>query len=49
MGGFFDGIVLHQLLQWHHVVSRVYPPVDPESLRQNAFWDGIFHSGTFFS
>ena len=23
LGGFFDGIVLHQLLQRHHVVSSV--------------------------
>jgi uncharacterized membrane protein len=21
LGGFFDGIVLHQLLQWHHMLS----------------------------
>jgi hypothetical protein len=23
LGGFFDGIVLHQVLQWHHMVSLV--------------------------
>jgi uncharacterized membrane protein len=21
LGGFFDGIVLHQILQWHHMLS----------------------------
>lgn len=21
LGGFFDGILLHQLLQWHHLLS----------------------------
>lgn len=21
LGGFFDGIVLHQILQWHHTCS----------------------------
>ncbi|HST95254.1 MAG TPA: DUF2243 domain-containing protein, partial [Microvirga sp.] len=27
LGGFFDGIVLHQLLQWHHLVTSAgYPP-----------------------
>ena len=26
LGGFFDGIVLHQVLQWHHMVSSAYPP-----------------------
>ncbi len=27
LGSFFDGIVLHQMLQWHHMVSNVaeYP------------------------
>jgi hypothetical protein len=23
LGGFFDGIVLHQILQWHHMASAV--------------------------
>ena len=27
LGGFFDGIVLHQILQWHHLLSLV-PAVD---------------------
>ena len=27
LGGFFDGIVLHQVLQWHHMVTSAgYPP-----------------------
>jgi uncharacterized membrane protein len=21
LGGFFDGIVLHQILQWHHMLT----------------------------
>ena len=27
LGGFIDGIMLHQILQWHHMVSHVqdYP------------------------
>jgi uncharacterized membrane protein len=25
LGGFFDGIVLHQVLQWHHMLSSWYP------------------------
>jgi uncharacterized membrane protein len=24
LGGFFDGIVLHQVLQWHHMLSSWY-------------------------
>ena len=26
LGGFFDGIVLHQILQWHNMLSSVTPP-----------------------
>lgn len=43
-GGFFDGIVFHQLLQWHHMVSTWYPPDTLVNLRFNTVWDGIFHS-----
>jgi len=47
LGGFFDGIVLHQLLQWHHMVSSWYPPTSLANLRLNTLWDGIFHSATY--
>ncbi|MDM0010574.1 DUF2243 domain-containing protein [Variovorax sp. J22G73] len=47
LGGFFDGIVLHQLLQWHHMLSSWYPPTTLENLRLNTLWDGIFHSATY--
>lgn len=41
LGGFFDGILLHQILQWHHLLSLV-PAVD--SLRLQLLWDGYFHA-----
>jgi uncharacterized membrane protein len=44
--GFFDGIVLHQLLQWHHLLSSWYPVNSVETLQLNTLWDGIFHSAT---
>jgi uncharacterized membrane protein len=47
LGGFFDGIVLHQLLQWHHMLSGWYPITDVRSLELNTLWDGVFHSGTY--
>lgn len=47
LGGFFDGIVLHQLLQWHHMLSTWYPVNTIENLELNARWDGIFHSSTY--
>jgi uncharacterized membrane protein len=47
LGGFFDGIVLHQVLQWHHMLSSWYPITSIENLELNTFWDGIFHSSTY--
>jgi uncharacterized membrane protein len=47
LGGFFDGIVLHQLLQWHHMLSTWYPITSLENLKLNTFWDGVFHSTTY--
>jgi uncharacterized membrane protein len=47
LGGFFDGIVLHQVLQWHHMLSNWYPVNSLENLEFNTRWDGIFHSATY--
>jgi len=47
LGGLFDGIVLHQLLQWHHMVSSWYPVSSIQNLELNTFWDGVFHSATY--
>jgi uncharacterized membrane protein len=46
LGGFIDGIVLHQILQWHQMVSAEYPPNTLENMQLNNFWDGLFHMGT---
>src|SRR5579859_1302737 len=45
LGGFLDGIVFHQILQWHHMLSSYLPPYDLVNLKVNMFWDGIFHAG----
>jgi len=47
LGGFFDGIVLHQVLQWHHMLSSWYPVDTLDNLKLNTVWDGIFHSSTY--
>jgi uncharacterized membrane protein len=47
MGGFIDGIVLHQLLQWHHFVSSIYPMDTVAGLQLNTLWDGLFHSAMY--
>jgi len=47
LGGFFDGIVLHQILQWHHMVSTPTPPDTLANLRLNTLGDGMFHAATW--
>ena len=43
LGMFIDGIVLHQLLQWHHLVSEYETDATVSGLETNTFWDGVFH------
>jgi uncharacterized membrane protein len=56
LGGFVDGILLHQLLQWHHLLTgtdsdriglRYYSPDTVSGLRMNTLWDGAFHVVTW--
>ena len=48
IGGFFDGIVLHQILQWHHMVTSAgYPADSVRNLEINTFFDGLFHLSTY--
>jgi uncharacterized membrane protein len=47
LGGMLDGIVLHQILQWHHMLSSRVPPVTLESMHLNMMADGIFHLATW--
>jgi uncharacterized membrane protein len=47
LGGFVDGILLHQLLQWHHMLSSVDPPDSVPSLQMNTVGDGLFHTVTW--
>lgn len=46
IGGFIDGIVLHQILQWHEMLSARIPPTNYVNKSVNMFWDGIFHAFT---
>lgn len=48
-GGFVDGIALHQILQWHHMVSDVadYPTTTVAGLEANTLADGFFHVATW--
>ena len=48
LGGFFDGIILHQVLQWHHMLTSAgYPQDSVPNLQVNTLWDGLFHSTTY--
>jgi uncharacterized membrane protein len=47
MGGFVDGILLHQIMQWHNMGSAVVPPTTMEAMRRNMTWDGLFHAATW--
>ena len=49
LGGFVDGIVLHQILQWHHMLSSEggYPKTTVAGLKENMLADGLFHAFTW--
>jgi uncharacterized membrane protein len=51
LGGFLDGIVLHQILQWHHMLSSEgsYPATTVAGLETNTLWDGLFHLATWIA
>jgi uncharacterized membrane protein len=42
LGGFFDGILLHQVLQWHHLLSGVEGAMF-QDVRVQVLADGLFH------
>lgn len=47
LGGFFDGILFHQILQVHSMLSARIPPVDVVSIKVNMMWDGFFHAAVW--
>lgn len=46
LGGFIDGILLHQIAQWHNMGSAVVPPTTMDAMMRNMRWDGLFHAAT---
>ncbi|MCW8088105.1 DUF2243 domain-containing protein [Sabulicella glaciei] len=46
LGGFFDGILLHQILQWHHFLSLA-PGEAWQTQRAQILADGLFHVATY--
>lgn len=58
LGGFVDGILLHQILQWHHMLSSTgddnvgvatYSVTTVHGLEMNTLWDGLFHTVTWLA
>jgi len=49
LGGFVDGIVLHQVLQWHHMLTATgdHPADTVAGLEANTLADGLFHAATW--
>jgi uncharacterized membrane protein len=50
-GGFVDGILLHQVLQWHHMLSAegCCPAGTVGGLEDNTVADGFFHVATWIA
>jgi uncharacterized membrane protein len=47
LGGFADGILLHQILHWHNMGSAVAPPTTMHAMVDNMRWDGFFHAAVW--
>lgn len=56
LGALVDGILVHQLLQWHHMLTSTgsdnlgldrYPAETVHGLEINTVWDGLFHTFTW--
>ncbi len=49
LGGFLDGIILHQLLQVHSMLSAKLPQDTVVNVKISMFWDGVFHLFTWIT
>jgi uncharacterized membrane protein len=51
LGGFVDGIALHQILQWHHMISSTddNPVTTLAGLEANTLADGLFHAAAWLA
>jgi uncharacterized membrane protein len=49
MGGFIDGILFHQILQIHNMLSARVSTDNLIGAKVNMVWDGLFHSGVWLA
>src|SRR5688572_2700796 len=48
LGGFVNGIMLHQVLQWHHMLTSAGCSADSvQNVPLNTLFDGLFHAATW--
>ena len=47
LGGFLDGIVLHEVIEWHHMVSDNVSTTSVAGLEDIPLADGISHAVTW--
>ncbi|MES2742604.1 MAG: DUF2243 domain-containing protein [Pseudomonadota bacterium] len=48
LGGAVDAVLMHQLLQWHHVISSAgHLGNGPPGMRMVLLWDGLYHAATY--
>lgn len=47
LGGFIDGIVFHQILQVHSMLSAKLPQDTLVNVKTSMVWDGLFHMLTW--
>jgi uncharacterized membrane protein len=43
LGAFVDGILLHQVVHWHQMLSARVPPTSMDAMQVNMRADGLFH------
>ena len=49
MGGFVDGILFHQILQIHNMLSARIPTDTLVGAKVNMVWDGVFHAAVWIA
>src|SRR4051812_34058670 len=49
LGGFFDGILFHQILQLHSMLSAKLPQDTLVNVKLSMVWDGLFHALTWLA
>ena len=49
MGGFIDGIIFHQIVQLHSMLSAKLPQNTLVNVKTSMVWDGLFHALTWIT